>query len=743
MKRLVVLALELSGLSLVAACGGSGSQVPPPPTVAVSMQPASLAAIDGGQTTPVTATVSGDTGGKGVSWTVTCPVGVTSCGSMAQATSASGTRDNFQADPGASTAVSVTITATSVLDPTKSKSVPVTVNPALRSVVPGVQTESGVVGLPFSLPILSLLHGGTPPIVCEIASGTPPANLSWDATTSTLQGTPVAATTPVVIAFSCKDSASTPASLAPNLQVSIQVMAGPPRAVLKVPRDLHTATLLADGLVLIAGGLTGPNTVNAPVVATATAELYDPATNVSTQIVDMASARVTHTATVLTSGQKAGQVLIAGGDLLGTAELFDPGTRQFTATGKMASPRYGQTATLLANGTVLLAGGADSSGKAPLASAEIYDPTSGAFATTGSMSTARTSHAAALLGDGRVLIVGGSDGNASLTGGEIYDPASKSFTSTGAMLEARWGLTATSVAAGKVLVTGGFGLSGAPLSSAELYDPGTDPATGHFVAAGSMAVARGRHTATVLSDGTVLLVGGSDTLHTNAQPPVCPGSFPCTVLEPTASIEVFDATTGLFVTAGPLATGRDAHTATLLPNGTVLVAGGEVVAQGQYGGSTRCCIHYDYLTVTANVESRIGTTATLSPTSLSFGTVPIGTTTPAKTMTLSNVGTTTLTISGIAMTGANAGDFAQTHTCTSSLAAGASCNISVTFRPTASGTRTMTLSVTDDATGSPQQAALSGAGMFGRCLKYLEQCPYTGCCPGLRCVPVGLRFYCH
>src|SRR5207253_2845911 len=111
--------------------------------------------------------------------------------------------------------------------------------------------------------------------------------------------------------------------------------------------------------------------------------------------------------------------------------------------------------------------------------------------------------------------------------------------------------------------------------------------------------------------------------------------------------------------------------------------------------------------------SAIGTTAKLSPTSLSFGTVAIGTTSAAKTVTLTNVGTTTLTITGIAITGTNAGDFAQTHTCGISLAAGASCSISVTFKPTSSGTRTAALSITDNAAGSPQKVALSGIGVNG------------------------------
>lgn len=138
-----------------------------------------------------------------------------------------------------------------------------------------------------------------------------------------------------------------------------------------------------------------------------------------------------------------------------------------------------------------------------------------------------------------------------------------------------------------------------------------------------------------------------------------------------------------------------------------------------------------------------GPSATLSPTRLTFATQAIGTTSAAKTVALKNIGTITLTISGIAITGTNAGDFAQTHTCRSSLAAGASCSISVTFKPTASGTRAGALSVKDNAAGSPQQAALSGPGIYGRCLTYGEQCAYVGCCPGLRCGPEGNRFFCR
>ncbi len=105
-----------------------------------------------------------------------------------------------------------------------------------------------------------------------------------------------------------------------------------------------------------------------------------------------------------------------------------------------------------------------------------------------------------------------------------------------------------------------------------------------------------------------------------------------------------------------------------------------------------------------------GPVAQLSPTSLAFGAVGTGVTSPARKVTLTNTGTASLSISAIAITGADLGDFAQTHTCGASLAAGASCTISVTFTPTTTGTRTASLSVTDNATGSPQLVALSGVG---------------------------------
>ena len=241
-------------------------------------------------------------------------------------------------------------------------------------------------------------------------------------------------------------------------------------------------------------------------------------------------------------------------------------------TGDLIDSRFAATATVLANGQVLIVGGVASE-NSYTASAELYDPNTGGFVRTGSLSIGRAYHTATLLRDGRVLITGGigADGQP-VSASELYDPASGKFSATGKMLETRYDFTATLLPNGKVLLTGGdtTTLTTTNLDSAELFDPATgtfngggnvtryyDPSADKFFYKGKMFAVHGKHTATLLKDGNVLIAGGGDAGGT-AQ----------------AIAEIYDSASGKFVKAGPMNFARQEHRATLLLSGDVLITGG-------------------------------------------------------------------------------------------------------------------------------------------------------------------------
>ncbi len=327
-----------------------------------------------------------------------------------------------------------------------------------------------------------------------------------------------------------------------------------------VPRSGHTATLLPDGRVLVAGGTTD---------GTHSAELFDPtSSSFAPTTSGMVYTRTGHCAALLPNGR----VLIAGGGnskgtLFKTAEVFDPATGSFTPTGDLNQLREYATATPLGNGKVLIAGGQDSGG-ALLSSAELYEANTGTFTLAGNMQTPRARHTATLLSTGKVLLVGSIS---PIGSAEIFDAASGHFSATGSLVQARAHHTATLLPNGKVLVVGGTqimppGGGGAPpaavsLDSAEIYDP----ASGTFQTAGKLLAARDSHSATLLSNGMVLLAGGYTHDFDGDANPEWYTMF---------TTELFDPATSVSTAAASLEGDRAEHVATMLNNGQVLVTGG-------------------------------------------------------------------------------------------------------------------------------------------------------------------------
>ncbi len=271
-------------------------------------------------------------------------------------------------------------------------------------------------------------------------------------------------------------------------------------------RDLraqHAAAMLRDGRVLL-------------VASGVVAEIYDPSTGTFTTTGSLSHDRTEPSAVTLLDGR----VLVVGAadnvDAKDTgAELYDPATGKFIPARPLVD-RSGPAVALLQDGRVLVAGGADVRSRSEdcVASAELYDPTSGKFTMTGSMRAARAGATATALSDGRVLVAGGGSCGDPQSGtattyatAEIYDPRTGTFSPAGNMSVEREEDTATLLPDGRVLIAGGFSyLSGQYYSSAELFDPSTN----RFVPTGSMGTARSDDVAVLLPDGKVLVAGGNN-----------------------------------------------------------------------------------------------------------------------------------------------------------------------------------------------------------------------------------------
>ncbi|PJN26148.1 kelch repeat-containing protein [Kitasatospora sp. CB02891] len=324
--------------------------------------------------------------------------------------------------------------------------------------------------------------------------------------------------------------------------------------------------LKGTGKVLVVGG------VDATGAAVGRAAVYDPTADTWTGTATQPSPRRLHSVTAMADGK----VLVAGGiggstaPGLASAEVYDPAADTWTPVGTMSQARWGHSAVLLPSGKVLVAGGsavrAGTTVRA-LRSAELFDPATGGWAKAADLTDARSGHVAVAL-NGKVLVVGGTasvgtDQEPALAFCEVYDPATDSWSPTGSLLRPRALHQAAALSDTTVLVTGGrapgAGDDGTfdPFSrrTAEKYDL----ATGVWTAAADMPAGRARHRAVALGPGAVLVVGGTGSDADEAG---------------YRSVVQYDAAADTWTARPGLLTGRWGFAAAVLSDGRVLAAGG-------------------------------------------------------------------------------------------------------------------------------------------------------------------------
>lgn len=373
-----------------------------------------------------------------------------------------------------------------------------------------------------------------------------------------------------------------------NFAVNLAYAASTITGVMTTQRFGHTAILLPNKQVLVVGG--GYTKPDGTIQYLASTETYAPANGAWTQSGSLSTECSDHAAALLQNGK----VLVMGGyngNYLANSWLYNYETRQWTSTSGLDTSRQYHTATVLNTGKVLVVGGYhgyQNGNVWQVLPNELYDPVPGRWADTGAITHARKQHTATLLSNGKVLVTGGHDGNNPLTNSMLYDPTTGQWSPTGELITGRFNHTATLLFNGKVLVAGGKGKK-APnayltyLNDAELYDP----ITGKWSQTGTLHIGRALHTATLLTNRKVLVIGGYNDAYLN-------------------SVELYNIATGLWIPTANLLATRGEHTATLLSDGRVLIAGGRGIETGTETELNNAEIYApDLITTTATLTSSL------------------------------------------------------------------------------------------------------------------------------------------
>jgi hypothetical protein len=459
--------------------------------------------------------------------------------------------------------------------------------------------------------------------------------------------------------------------------VLLLVCAAPARAVppgwsqgasLALGRDWHTATLLGDGSVLVAGGYA------LPISPTATAERYFPAANSWQPAGTMLSARRRHVAALLPNGK----VLVAGGENsastpIGSAELYDPATNSWSGVPSM-TPRADATATLLPNGKVMVAGGTVG-GTTATSVVELFDYRNNSWSTGNPLPVPHGGHAATALPNGDVLITGGyTSGGAITPQTDRYNAATGTWTTLRAMGTKRVYHEATLLADGRVLASGG-GDGSVNLATAEVYSPRTDV----WTPTGAMERRHLVHAASLLPSGRVLVTGGDNATG------------------PEQGTEIYDPATNAWSPAGNLAFPRHGQASTLLPNGRVLISGG-------WTGSG----------YPPSAELYTSPTTLIADPAVSFDDLTPGAAGGAVAH-VTNTGDSPLLPGAFALGGSFPGDYAVTGDgCTgATIPPGGHCDIALRFAPIAVGVRGATLTFEANTPSVTHAISLIGRGVPG------------------------------